>query len=211
MCNDTSTHTWPCVTNTRTSTRRPPFVAHDLCRERWGLYTCDQRRPISEVSKDFPSCIDFDSFCPENDDTRWGKERESDESCSERGIRFLRWLSCRPERSIAVVSHSSFLRHLFSQVRSAPLLRDLDPRSSHTFGRKHTRSLAPTKHHAIVQVSIDLPETRRCGVLFSAITELRRVRRRVETHDGVIVNKHFRFVSLINSRLPSVCVWIWPG
>lgn len=32
-------------------------VAHSECRERWGQYSCDGRRPISETMKEFP---DFD-------------------------------------------------------------------------------------------------------------------------------------------------------
>ena len=41
--------------------------------------------------------------------------RESDEHCCERALLFLEWLNKRPEKCIAVVTHSSFLRHIFSQ------------------------------------------------------------------------------------------------
>lgn len=34
---------------------------------------------------------------------------------SQRGILFLEWLNKRPEKCIAVVTHSSFLRHIFTQ------------------------------------------------------------------------------------------------
>lgn len=93
----------------------PPFVAHDGCRERWGLYTCDRRRPISALRQQFPTCIDFDSFCPVDEDEVWTQERETDEHCAARGIAFLEWLAKRPERELAVVTHSSFLRHMFDQ------------------------------------------------------------------------------------------------
>ena len=41
---------------------------------------------------------------------------EESEHCKARSIQFLDWLNKRPEKCIAVVTHSSFLRHLFSQV-----------------------------------------------------------------------------------------------
>lgn len=41
--------------------------------------------------------------------------REPSERCGERAISFLEWLNKRPEKCIAVVTHSSFLRHLFAQ------------------------------------------------------------------------------------------------
>mmetsp|Transcript_10245 Transcript_10245/g.19676 ORF Transcript_10245/g.19676 Transcript_10245/m.19676 type:complete len:300 (-) Transcript_10245:161-1060(-) len=98
-----------------------PFIVHDVCRERWGRYTCDKRRRASEVIKDMQVLygtthenIDFKSFayCDE-DDTKWTEKRETDESCCERGVALLHWLATRPEKEIAVVTHSSFLRHLF--------------------------------------------------------------------------------------------------
>ena len=45
----------------------------------------------------------------------YSDERESDEHCCERAVKFLQWLNSRPEKCIAVVTHSSFLRHLFGQ------------------------------------------------------------------------------------------------
>jgi broad specificity phosphatase PhoE len=91
-----------------------PWLVHELCRERWGKYTCDGRRPISEIRQEFPSCIDFDSHCHVENDESWTPERESDEHCHERGLRFVKWLCARPEQNIVVVSHSSFLKHVFA-------------------------------------------------------------------------------------------------
>lgn len=50
----------------------------------------------------------------DEEDIYWTETRESDESCVSRGVELLRFLASRPESDIAVVSHSSFLRHLFS-------------------------------------------------------------------------------------------------
>ena len=92
----------------------PRILVREECRERWGQYVCDGRRPVSEVMPEFPL---FDwSEVPYDDDHFYTEDaRESDEHCCERGIAFLQWLNKRPEKCIAVVTHSSFLRHIFTQ------------------------------------------------------------------------------------------------
>lgn len=49
--------------------RNIPFMVHDLCKERAGKYTCDKRRPRSEIVAEFQpiyectnDTIDFLSF-----------------------------------------------------------------------------------------------------------------------------------------------------
>lgn len=92
---------------------RPRFLVREECRERYGHYVCDGRRSIEEISQEFP---DFDfSEVTTNNDTYYTDERESDEDCCNRAVGFLEWLNSRPEKCIAVVTHSSFLRHLFGQ------------------------------------------------------------------------------------------------
>mmetsp|Transcript_15626 Transcript_15626/g.20368 ORF Transcript_15626/g.20368 Transcript_15626/m.20368 type:complete len:318 (-) Transcript_15626:187-1140(-) len=92
---------------------RPRFLVREECRERYGHYVCDGRRSIDEIREEFP---DFDwSEVTSNEDAWYGDERESDEDCCRRARHFLEWLNSRPERCIAVVTHSSFLRHLFGQ------------------------------------------------------------------------------------------------
>lgn len=98
-----------------------PFVVHDGCRERSGKYTCDKRRSKSEIVKEFEpiyestrDTIDFDSYgYPQEEDIYWTPERESDESVKQRGIRFVQWIASRPEQELAVVTHSSWLKHFF--------------------------------------------------------------------------------------------------
>ena len=91
----------------------PRFLVREECRERFGHYVCDGRRPISQVIDEF-SDFDF-SEVAYDDDRFYSDERESDQACCDRALAFLEWLNRRPEKCIAVVTHSSFLRHLFGQ------------------------------------------------------------------------------------------------
>mmetsp|Transcript_138331 Transcript_138331/g.240524 ORF Transcript_138331/g.240524 Transcript_138331/m.240524 type:complete len:308 (-) Transcript_138331:318-1241(-) len=91
----------------------PRILVREECRERWGEYVCDGRRPIREIIKEFPG-FDF-SEVEYDEDMFYEDERESDPHCYERTVQFLEWLNKRPEKCIAVVTHSSFLRHLFGQ------------------------------------------------------------------------------------------------
>ena len=91
----------------------PRILVREECRERWGEYVCDGRRPIREIIKEFPG-FDF-SEVEHDEDMFYEDVRESDPHCWDRSIAFLEWLNKRPEKCIAVVTHSSFLRHLFGQ------------------------------------------------------------------------------------------------
>lgn len=103
---------------------RPRMLVREECRERWGHYVCDGRRDISEILHEFP---DFDfSEVVHNKDLFYTDERESDEDCCARAVKFLEWLNSRPEKCIAVVTHSSFLRHLFGQFGETLKQEDKD-------------------------------------------------------------------------------------
>eukprot|EP00585_Thalassiosira_rotula_P008973 CAMPEP_0196146412 /NCGR_PEP_ID=MMETSP0910-20130528/22964_1 /TAXON_ID=49265 /ORGANISM="Thalassiosira rotula, Strain GSO102" /LENGTH=330 /DNA_ID=CAMNT_0041408601 /DNA_START=109 /DNA_END=1101 /DNA_ORIENTATION=+ len=95
----------------------PRFLVREECRERWGHYVCDGRRPIREIAAEFPN-FDFSEIVHDND-VFYTDERETDEHCCARAVKFLEWLNKRPEKCIAVVTHSSFLRHLFGQFGEA--------------------------------------------------------------------------------------------
>ena len=103
----------------------PKILVREECRERWGKYVCDGRRPIREIIKEFPR-FDFSEVEHDDDIFYTQDEREPDELCCERAVLFLEWLNKRPEKCIAVVTHSSFLRHLFMEFggNTAPDDRD---------------------------------------------------------------------------------------
>ncbi|KAL2614254.1 hypothetical protein R1flu_025946 [Riccia fluitans] len=95
------------------SVRAPPFVAVEWCREHMGLHPCDQRQPIRTYKSLFPA-IDF-SDVEDDEDVLWSATvRESYEDLMGRAKTFVQWLLKRKETEIAVVSHSSFLRHLMT-------------------------------------------------------------------------------------------------
>ena len=100
----------------------PRFLVREECRERWGQYVCDGRRSIAEISAEFPN-FDF-SDITHDEDVFYSDERESDEHCCDRAVKFLEWLNQRPEKCIAVVTHSSFLRHLFGQFGETQTYED---------------------------------------------------------------------------------------
>ena len=50
---------------------------------------------------------------PTEEDELWKETREPDEICTGRGIAMMEWLASRPENEIAVVAHSSWIKHLF--------------------------------------------------------------------------------------------------
>jgi len=96
----------------------PPFVATELCRERIGRHTCDGRRNLTDIQAEY-SFVDFSEISSEFD-VMWHHHKEDQPSetasvgAAQRALRFLAWLSARPETRIAVVSHWVFFTHLFA-------------------------------------------------------------------------------------------------
>ncbi|GIL47218.1 hypothetical protein Vafri_4091 [Volvox africanus] len=91
----------------------PPFIAHEMCREHIGVHPCDRRSPVSVYRERFPA-VDFSLVAPE-DDALWTPDhRETKDEVRRRGLAFLKWIATRPERHIAVVTHSSFLHFTLS-------------------------------------------------------------------------------------------------
>jgi len=104
---------------------QPKILVREECRERWGEYVCDGRRAIREIAPEFPN-FDFSEIENDEDIFYTEDEREPDELCCERAVLFLEWLNKRPEKCIAVVTHSSFLRHLFQEFGGNTSLDDRD-------------------------------------------------------------------------------------
>ncbi|GFR43713.1 hypothetical protein Agub_g4823 [Astrephomene gubernaculifera] len=90
----------------------PPFHSHALppltLQEQLGVHPCDRRSAVSEYRSRFPA-VDFSLIQPEEDVLWHPERREGREELRRRGLAFLSWLASRPERNIAVVTHSSFL------------------------------------------------------------------------------------------------------
>ena len=91
----------------------PRILVREECRERYGKYVCDSRSSGAELETEFPG-FDF-SELESNEDVWHTDERESPLAIQDRAIEFLQWLSSRPERCVAVVTHHEFLRYLFGQ------------------------------------------------------------------------------------------------
>lgn len=85
----------------------PPFEAVEDLRERSGTHPCDKRRSKAELRAAFPR-VNFDGL-PSDEDTLWREERESQHDLAARAARLLDALMKRPERRIAVCTHSDFL------------------------------------------------------------------------------------------------------
>jgi broad specificity phosphatase PhoE len=89
-----------------------PILAHELCREHLGVHPCDRRRTRTEYERAFPS-VDF-SLITDDMDVLWKSGvREKEDEIQKRIWKFLRWLSARPEKSIAVVGHGSFFHAMW--------------------------------------------------------------------------------------------------
>eukprot|EP00285_Hemiselmis_virescens_P014227 CAMPEP_0173383944 /NCGR_PEP_ID=MMETSP1356-20130122/6514_1 /TAXON_ID=77927 ORGANISM="Hemiselmis virescens, Strain PCC157" /NCGR_SAMPLE_ID=MMETSP1356 /ASSEMBLY_ACC=CAM_ASM_000847 /LENGTH=237 /DNA_ID=CAMNT_0014339049 /DNA_START=320 /DNA_END=1033 /DNA_ORIENTATION=+ len=89
---------------------KTPMIAHELCRERIAVYTSEGRSDTSVVAKRFPK-VDF-SLVTDEKDMMFDK-KEKDSEVGARAQRFVEWLMTRPEKRIAVVSHSVFLQQLY--------------------------------------------------------------------------------------------------
>ncbi|KAL7575900.1 hypothetical protein ACA910_000702 [Epithemia clementina (nom. ined.)] len=104
------------------------FVAHENIREESGVHICDKRRSVARQQAEFPQ-VDFSVLLEaaissnnnnngDNDDDPIYSDarRESKEEVGERIYNFMKWLSKRQERHIAIASHSIWLQTVFNGI-----------------------------------------------------------------------------------------------
>lgn len=113
-----------------------PLVAHEMVREETGVHVCDQRRPVSRQRAEFPQ-VDFALLESEADPLFRDDERESKLQVAQRIYAFLKWLAERPEKHVAVSSHSGWLLTLFNAVVSD----ECDPKLKEWFQTGEMRSV----------------------------------------------------------------------
>jgi broad specificity phosphatase PhoE len=113
----------------------PPFVAHEMVREETGVHVCDQRRPTSRQTAEFPQ-IDFSLLTSEEDPLFSPDRRETKLQVANRVYRFMEWLADRPEQHVAVVGHSGWLLTLFNAI----VVDDCDPKLKEWFQTGEMRS-----------------------------------------------------------------------
>jgi len=94
-------------------------LAHEGCHERGGRHTCDKRLARSALASAYPA-VSY-ALLEGEEDPLWGDgtAREPWEALARRGVDFVDWLLARPERHVAVATHSAFLLALFNAALDA--------------------------------------------------------------------------------------------
>lgn len=89
------------------------FVAHEMVREENGVHVCDKRRAKSLQEAEFPM-VDFSLLESEEDAIFRNDRRETKLELGSRIYSFFEWLSTRPEKHVAISSHSGWLFTIFN-------------------------------------------------------------------------------------------------
>jgi broad specificity phosphatase PhoE len=90
-----------------------PFIAHEMVREENGVHICDKRRPTSRQMNEFPM-VDFSLLETEEDTIFLEDRRETKMEVADRIYKFMEWLATRPEKHVAIASHSGWLLTVFN-------------------------------------------------------------------------------------------------
>ena len=91
------------------------FIALDCLMEypQGGEELCNKRKTVDILKNNYP-IINYSQI---NQDTEWRQEQESIQELDERIHQRLDFIKSRPEKKIAIVSHSSFLkRYLYKNI-----------------------------------------------------------------------------------------------
>lgn len=121
----------------------PKFVSTELCREHLGVHPCDRRRSRTFLRDTFPG-VDFGEV-EDEEDVQWSPtHRETHDEITSRGRAFMQWLYSRPEQHIAVVSHSSLLRHTLASYADVEAPSDVQQHLLQYFENCEMRSMVLT-------------------------------------------------------------------
>jgi len=105
-------HLYP-ATSSRV-TELPQWKCDERIRELNGIHPCDRRLTVQALSRKFVG-VDYSSLADQ--DIEWDRNiREKRFHAAKRGYQFMLYVMKRPEKTIAVVTHSSFLFGLFMSV-----------------------------------------------------------------------------------------------
>lgn len=97
------------------------FVGMELCREILGVHTCDKRVSLTKLKRKFPR-VDFafkGAEVQDEEDELWSPmHRETDAEIQARVRAFLlQFFDAIPDRYVALVVHSKFIRSLYEMLR----------------------------------------------------------------------------------------------
>lgn len=86
-------------------------------REQTGGHVCDACRGLEDMEAEFP-VVDYSNVrrISTAADETWSDTRETMNSMADRAYDFMVWVRSRPEKEIAVASHSAFLFVLVNSV-----------------------------------------------------------------------------------------------
>mmetsp|Transcript_114840 Transcript_114840/g.335893 ORF Transcript_114840/g.335893 Transcript_114840/m.335893 type:complete len:304 (+) Transcript_114840:53-964(+) len=116
--------------------RAVPLLGNEDCAERKHANICDKRRPMSEVKSEFPM-VNWSLVTEEEDPIYSSTVPEAWRSVSDRGYKLLLWLRDRPEKEVAIATHSAWLFALMNTV-----LACTDPALAEWFQTGELRSVA---------------------------------------------------------------------
>jgi len=105
-------HLWPPTCSEKIEL--PKWKCDERIRERNGVHPCDRRLTVQALSRKF---LDVDYHGLADQDIEWHKDiRERRLDAAMRGYKFMVDVMKRPEKTVAVVTHSSFMGGLFMSV-----------------------------------------------------------------------------------------------